>query len=271
MSEAASSAPKPRAAKLELDYVSWWGDCSFGLSVVALVFTILSVATPSWVVQNFTAVDLVSPQGTNYSGAASVGRGLFQSYFYQDHTISLYTIYTDDADGNAWDPFCGNLTAPPMFPLVTNNNQSAPFHGRFYDSANFCVRRKTTAGVAILTIVFGFLALAATCGAQKGCCGQMPFIICAAAMVITCMVVCSNMGRFILKERKLIEETPIDQRFFPFETVTNPGYGLILFACCILLYIVTILLAGCEMCCGRSEDDKFDNDRDVEMVKAQTT
>eukprot|EP00049_Salpingoeca_infusionum_P018262 m.356440 g.356440 ORF g.356440 m.356440 type:complete len:275 (+) comp17543_c0_seq1:84-908(+) len=273
MSEAAAAdTPKHRAAKLELDYVSWIGDLANGLSIMAFVFLIIAIASPSWIIQNLSDVPLVSPLGNAYTAQVSVGRGLFQNYMIMDKRFDLYTVYATDQDGYDWDAFCGNISAAPVFPVTNTalNKTATGYGGRYYNTANYCPRRKTTAGVALLTLLFAVAALVSTQCAQRGSCGQLPFIICVACMVITTMVVCANMGRFILKERKDLEVTALSDRFFPYETTTKPGYSLILFVFCIFLYIITMLLAGCEMCCGREDDDKFDNSEDVERLKSSS-
>jgi hypothetical protein len=200
----------------------------------------------------------------NVNVTTQIGRGLFQNYRIQDKVLTLYTIYTTDINGDDWDPFCiKGADVSSVWPDIMYENAT-----RSNNNANFCARRKTTAGVAILTVVFGFAALAMTYGAQKGCCGQMPFIVCVIAMVVTCIVVCANMGRFVLKTRKDTDNSSLDPPVFPNLQSTDPGYSLILFVCCIFLYIVTLALSACEMCCGRDQDDKFDNSQDVERVMA---
>eukprot|EP00049_Salpingoeca_infusionum_P010897 m.187768 g.187768 ORF g.187768 m.187768 type:complete len:274 (+) comp14779_c0_seq1:237-1058(+) len=262
---------KTRPARLELDYVSWWGDGAFGIAIMGWAMALLAVATPSWVSTSLYGVEYSFGDGNQTEITVTIGRGLFQAYSVIDKQISLFTYMTTDISGDSLDPFCGSRDASPLFPLVTNKICNEAFCGRSYDTVNWCKRRRSALTFVLVSNAFGLAAFMFTCLAQRGCMGQIPFILACSVVVVSGLIAFGVLGRFFLHESEEMEAIPVPDRFFPYEQKTKIGYSLALYLTSLVFFVFALFLGIIERACGRSEDDKYDNSRDVERFKAETS
>lgn len=257
--------------KQEIDYVSWSGDLAYGLGIFAFVFAAVGVFTPAWVDHHLDIADTV--EAFNLSSqlflneSRIAGRGFFQAYEYNGFgLITLIPYLLHDNEG-LMDPFCGGRNVTPTFPVLQAINAvNDPIIGqrdRRYNSGDWCTRRETAAAFCLIALFFGLVAVFATAAAQKGCCGQVPYIISIILVFVFALIGTSIMGSYIDEEQDRIDSQSIQNRHFPFKQDIRPGYSFGLFILSMILYCVAMVLALVERCCC-NEDSVSGSKRESE-------
>eukprot|EP00055_Hartaetosiga_balthica_P009457 m.37718 g.37718 ORF g.37718 m.37718 type:complete len:266 (+) comp6755_c0_seq1:65-862(+) len=247
---------------MKMDHVGWCGDLSYGLAAIALLLTLVGVCTPSWIDTELNFARFIQDypqfQTTFQPVQQVVGRGFFQAYEYNGYGLVTLIPYQTTDNFGKMDPFCGDSQNPTLFPslrIISDANVTGiGFRGRSYRRGDWCNRRSVSVGFAIVSIILGLVAMLATFCAQRGNCGQLPFVVITFAVFLVALVTCASMGSFINQEGKRVNDIAINDRFFPFEQKTKIGYSFLCYLFGMLMFFLAAVLGMFEACVNGKKD-----------------
>eukprot|EP01147_Barroeca_monosierra_P004801 gene4801-98_t len=252
------------AVETKVDHVSWVGDVSYGFGIFAFVFCAVGIFTPAWVDQRLDVIKTVEELNLNLTlfGDTNriIGRGFIQAYEYNGYgVITLIPYFLSDSKGSL-DPFCGKNATTSSFPILQDFAEFGPSNqthrGRSYRAGDWCTKRETAFAFCMIALILGLCAVFATAAAQKGWCGQTPFIILVVLVFLFSLIGTSIMGAFINEEQSRVNNKELEQRFFPFSQDIVPGYSFGLYILGMIVYGAALVLAIFERFCCRKAHQK---------------